>query len=51
MPSVHTKFDPDRLSRKRVIRKIRLATFVEFGYHLGLRVSHTMYGVLSSGLG
>ena len=36
MKFVHRKFDADRLSKKKVIEKIRWTTFVDFGYHLGL---------------
>ena len=38
MKFVHRKFDVDRLSKKKVIVKIRWTTFVDFGYHLGLIV-------------
>ena len=38
MKYVHRKFDADRLSKKKVIEKIRWTTFVDFGYHLGLRI-------------
>ena len=37
MKFVHEKFDVDRLSKKKVIEKIRWTTFVDFDYHLGLR--------------
>ena len=35
---VHRKFDADRLSKKKVIEKIRWTTFVDFGHYLGLRI-------------
>ena len=35
---VHRKFDADRLSKKKVIEKIRSTTFVDFGHHLGLNL-------------
>ena len=39
---VHRKFDADRLSKKKVIQKIKWTTFVDFGYHLGLKLETNM---------
>ena len=36
MKFVHRKLDADRLSKKKVIEKIRWTTFVDFGHHLGI---------------
>ena len=36
MKFVHGKFDAYRLSKKKVIEKIRWTIFVDFDYHLGL---------------